>query len=199
MTEITSNLYLGSYDDVNETTIKKYGITCVMNMTIEVEDVSFPGVENVCYQLYDTKEANIKQYFHACADKIDEVHKTKGRILVHCVRGISRSATICLAYFLKHTEMTLREASYFLTGKNPKVRPNPGFFRQLIRFEEELRGCATVKIILFPMGSVPDVYREVNSLKNMVGDHQYLCEKDGRQLNQDYTISILIGRIVLTV
>ena len=52
--------------------------------------------------------------------------------------GISRSATIVLAYLMKYHHSTLREAFFYLAEKRPQVWPNEGFLVQLMRYEGEL-------------------------------------------------------------
>jgi len=59
-----------------------------------------------------------------------------GAVLVHCVAGVSRSASICLAYLLKYRTRSLRAAYHLMCEKRPLVRPNIGFWRQLIRYEQ---------------------------------------------------------------
>ncbi|KAH9977516.1 protein-tyrosine phosphatase-like protein, partial [Russula compacta] len=53
------------------------------------------------------------------------------RVLVHCVMGISRSATVMIAYLIATTKMTPREALAAVRSKRAIVRPNPGFMSQL--------------------------------------------------------------------
>jgi len=48
----------------------------------------------------DHPGAQIKMLFEASFDFIDEGVKT-GKVLVHCVRGVSRSSTICAAYIMR--------------------------------------------------------------------------------------------------
>lgn len=53
---------------------------------------------------------------------------------------VLRSATLCIAYLVKHEGMTLREAYRFVKQARPIIRPNHGFWLQLIAYEEKLRG-----------------------------------------------------------
>ncbi|KAI0272299.1 protein-tyrosine phosphatase-like protein [Gloeopeniophorella convolvens] len=53
------------------------------------------------------------------------------RVLVHCYMGISRSATVVIAYLIATSGMAPREALAAVRGKRSIVRPNPGFMSQL--------------------------------------------------------------------
>ncbi|KAH9983943.1 protein-tyrosine phosphatase-like protein, partial [Russula vinacea] len=53
------------------------------------------------------------------------------RVLVHCLMGISRSATIVCAYLIATSRMTADEALNAVREKRPIVCPNLGFRRQL--------------------------------------------------------------------
>ncbi|CAF4410453.1 unnamed protein product, partial [Adineta steineri] len=65
--------------------------------------------------------------------------------LVHCAAGISRSATIVLAYLMKYHHNTLKDAYTFLHDKRPQISPNKGFLLQLIRYENELIQSREIK------------------------------------------------------
>ena len=97
--------------------------------------------------------------FHQVADKIHEVSKRGGHVLVHCVAGVSRSSSLCIAYLIKYKRMTLRQAYYHVKQRRPIIRPNVGFFRQLIDYEKKILGKASVKFVSSPMGPLPDVYQ----------------------------------------
>lgn len=58
----------------------------------------------------DSPFANLGQYFDRAADKIEEVRRYGGNVLVHCVAGVSRSASLCIAYLMKYKRMSLRKA-----------------------------------------------------------------------------------------
>jgi protein-tyrosine phosphatase len=99
-------------------------------------------------------------YFDRCADKIQQVHKSGGKILVHCVAGISRSPCVCIAYLMKYQRMRLDQAYYHIKNRRRVIHPNVGFWRQLIEFERRLFGRNTVKMIPTGTGPIPDIYKK---------------------------------------
>lgn len=89
-----------------------------------------------------------------------QVASAGGKILVHCVAGISRSASLCIAYLMKHHEMTLLNAYNHIKERRPSIKPNCGFFRQLIDYESKLFNCNSVRVVYneFLNLEIPDVY-----------------------------------------
>jgi protein-tyrosine phosphatase len=55
----------------------------------------------------------------------------KGIILVHCVGGMSRSASMVLAYMIKHHNVSLAEAYRSAKKQRVIVSPNIGFMVSL--------------------------------------------------------------------
>ena len=53
--------------------------------------------------------------------------------------GISRSATIVIAYLMNRFGMTLSQAYNYVKIKRPEIGPNRHFMRTLIQYEQELR------------------------------------------------------------
>ncbi len=62
------------------------------------------------------------------------------------ISGVSRSATIVLAYLMKYHHNTLKEAYFYLVEKRPQIRPNDGFLVQLIRYENDLIQSREIKL-----------------------------------------------------
>mmetsp|Transcript_24338 Transcript_24338/g.28021 ORF Transcript_24338/g.28021 Transcript_24338/m.28021 type:complete len:367 (-) Transcript_24338:254-1354(-) len=62
-----------------------------------------------------------------------------GSVLVHCQRGISRSATCVLFYLMRKAGMTLEEALKVCQRRRPQICPNPAFMEQLSRYETQCR------------------------------------------------------------
>ena len=67
------------------------------------------------------------------------IHKmiAKGRlVVVYCMEGVSRSATVCAVLIMALTGCTPDEAVEFLRANRPKVNPNRGFMAQLEFYKE---------------------------------------------------------------
>lgn len=90
----------------------------------------------------------------------DSVRDSSGRVLVHCQAGISRSATICLAYLMKRKRVRLDEAFEFVRRRRSIISPNFSFMGQLLQFESQLlatscaaEAAATASPLLGPKSS----------------------------------------------
>ncbi|XP_030916674.1 dual specificity protein phosphatase 10 isoform X2 [Geospiza fortis] len=77
----------------------------------------------------------------------EEAHQCGKGLLIHCQAGVSRSATIVIAYLMKHTRMTMTDAYKFVKGKRPIISPNLNFMGQLLEFEEDLNNGVTPRIL----------------------------------------------------
>lgn len=164
--QINDHLFLSSAGAIKQDRIRTLGITHIVNCTMEIPNLRLPSLECIQIHVEDTPSARLGMYFDRCADKIHHVHKSGGKTLVHCVAGVSRSASLCIAYLMKYQRMTLDQAYYHVKKRRPVIRPNVGFWRQLIEYERRLFGRNTVKMIPSGIGPIPDVYKE--ETKNMV-------------------------------
>lgn len=64
----------------------------------------------------------------------------KNKVLVHCVMGISRSATVVCAYLIAEQGMKGSAAIDFVRGKRRIICPNMGFQRQLDEYAVKIHG-----------------------------------------------------------
>jgi predicted protein tyrosine phosphatase len=136
--ELTPGLYLTSVYGATREAVQKKGITLFVNAAQELPKQEFPGVESIKLMLDDVPYATIYVHFDRIADKIHEHISRGGRALVHCMLGVSRSTSLCLAYMMKYKGMSLKSAFDYVSARRPCVRPNPGFWRQLVEYEKRL-------------------------------------------------------------
>lgn len=61
----------------------------------------------------------------------DKAPMPKGRVLIHCQMGISRSSTIVIAYLMRTFKITALEAYLLVKKRRDIVTPNEGFFKQV--------------------------------------------------------------------
>ncbi len=59
-------------------------------------------------------------------------------VLVHCGAGVSRSATLVVAYLMRRFTWPAERARAHCLARRSLVNPNQGFWRQLCAFEAEL-------------------------------------------------------------
>ncbi|OXG71453.1 hypothetical protein C349_07178 [Cryptococcus neoformans var. grubii Br795] len=71
---------------------------------------------------------------------IEEARARGGRILVHCRVGVSRSASIVIAYMMQYEHMRLMDAYMVCRARrlNVLIQPNLRFFHELFGWEVEL-------------------------------------------------------------
>ncbi|VDM95155.1 unnamed protein product [Onchocerca ochengi] len=165
ISEVLPGLYISGICALKATTIQDYGITMIVNATSEVPNSASLGtLPRIKLWLEDTQDSWALSYMDFVCNKILKVITRGGKVLIHSVQGVSRCATICLAYLTKYKFKTLHDAYMYLASIRPKVEPNIGFWRQLISFEQDVKqSMSSVKIVRDqnnPSILVPDVYRK---------------------------------------
>ncbi|EQC31134.1 hypothetical protein SDRG_11318 [Saprolegnia diclina VS20] len=77
----------------------------------------------------------IEMYFDDACAFIHKAVENRMACMVHCSHGMSRSATIVLAYLVKCRNMRLLEALQYLRSLRRVVSPNIGFMQRLLDLE----------------------------------------------------------------
>jgi len=86
-----------------------------------------------CYKIPvmdDTAVDLLPHLEEACAN-IDKAMRSGKTVLVHCQQGVSRSASIVIAYLIHNRAMTYEQALELVKRKRACVKPNAGFVRTL--------------------------------------------------------------------
>ncbi|KAG0252083.1 tyrosine/serine/threonine protein phosphatase pps1, partial [Mortierella polycephala] len=109
--------------------------------------------------MYDNGVDSLWGHIENCVEFVDEARKTNSRVLIHCRVGVSRSATIVIAYLMAHYNLSLVDAYLMVRARRLSViiQPNLLFMYELLQWEQRLRGRFD------PMGW-PGVAKEVHGL-----------------------------------
>ncbi|TNV75299.1 hypothetical protein FGO68_gene11216 [Halteria grandinella] len=140
--QINDDIFLGGYEaGENEVLLRDVmgvgGVLCIYN---QYKEPAFPSLYRYkCVRLVDDTASNLKEYFRDCIDFINDViTKQKKPVLVHCAAGVSRSATIVIAFIMDTYKISLDDAYQYVLKRRPCIDPNDGFMEQLREFEKEL-------------------------------------------------------------
>ncbi|KAL2610871.1 hypothetical protein R1flu_022563 [Riccia fluitans] len=85
--------------------------------------------------LRDMESENLLDHLEASMDFIEKGRKN-GRVLVHCLAGVSRSAAVILAYLMRTERLSVEDALTSLRESSASACPNAGFMDQLQMFED---------------------------------------------------------------
>ncbi|GBC01919.1 hypothetical protein RclHR1_04390004 [Rhizophagus clarus] len=96
----------------------------------------------------DVPGENIEKFFNASVSNrfLYEANRERGRVLVYCWAGVSRSASLILAYLMNQYEYTYNNAFNYLKRRRSIIEPNWGFCLQLSRYELDLTRALGVPI-----------------------------------------------------
>jgi protein-tyrosine phosphatase len=132
---IIDNIYLGSQKsgvDVNQ--LFELNIKYVLILGKGMEG-KFNQIIYKIIEIDDSLEQSLSNYIREALDFISESQKNNSKILVHCVSGISRSASIVIAYMMDKYKMNYDEAFTYVKTKRPTIRPNTNFIEQLNKLQ----------------------------------------------------------------
>ncbi|XP_013392323.1 probable rhodanese domain-containing dual specificity protein phosphatase [Lingula anatina] len=124
----------------NEKIISDLGITHVINVGLEHPSPFKVRMQYFEVRVTDDPGSNIINIFPKATDFMRQAKQSKGKVLVHCNLGVSRSSAVILAYLITEFHWTLMDAYKVLKNTRNVVRPNLGFLKQLSEYEERIFG-----------------------------------------------------------
>lgn len=140
--EIIPRLYLADmYTATDPLTLQRLGISHVVSV-ISKPWYTYPThVQNMCLPIQDRVSANLGGYLDAAVDWIKHALEASedARVMVHCMWGMSRSASVVIAYLMVTRGMSLPRSLRLVKAKRCIVRPNRGFMHQLVMYEKKLK------------------------------------------------------------
>ncbi|NXK61881.1 DUS4 phosphatase, partial [Sylvietta virens] len=153
--EILPFLYLGSaYHAARRDMLDALGITALLNVSSDCPNHFEGHYQYKCIPVEDNHKADISSWFMEAIEYIDSVKECCGRVLVHCQAGISRSATICLAYLMMKKRVKLEEAFEFVKQRRSIISPNFSFMGQLLQFESQVLATSYAVEAVSPSGTL---------------------------------------------
>ena len=90
-------------------------------------------------QVHDSDDQDLYQYFEDSYEFIMSAFKQRSNILVHCAAGVSRSATIVIAFLMRHRSLSVEDSCRIVKEARPCICPNVGFLTQLVKFERDMK------------------------------------------------------------
>ncbi|RWS30419.1 dual specificity protein phosphatase 14-like protein [Leptotrombidium deliense] len=180
MSQIKDELFLTGMGGISREKFANKNISCIINVTFEAPCVRLNGVETIRIPVDDTPNDTLIDHFDRIAQKIFEVGKKGQKTVVHCVAGMSRSATIVIAYLMKHYKMSLVDAFNLTLKKRSCIKPNTRFMKELMIYELRIHKYYSTRMIYTTQSGIqieiPDfwlnyhpklVRMEVDRVKNL--------------------------------
>jgi protein tyrosine phosphatase len=131
VSQIADRLWLG--DETSPRAINQLGITHVVRALSP--DYPRPLLPVMAFEIAmfdDPSSAEaMRRTLPAALAFIDRAIADGGRVLVHCQAGISRSATIVVAWVMRRHGIPVHAALAHVRALRPVVCPNPGFMEVL--------------------------------------------------------------------
>ncbi|KAF9204287.1 Dual specificity protein phosphatase 10 [Haplosporangium sp. Z 27] len=213
---ILPHLYLGAEHNAQDVNLlSRLGITSVLNVAIEIAKASkqqYQSESNNNNSLTSTgddrivktmqgetihyknlswshHQGNLQSEFPGAFAFIEEAKNKGGKVLVHCQLGVSRSASLVIAYVMKSLQMNLTDAYDFVKSRSSVISPNMSLMYQLSEFGKSLN-----KPITTAASSASTISRNTNnsvwasSREDDEDDYPYPREMDTDNIESERTI-----------
>uniref|UniRef100_A0A672S1Q8 Protein-tyrosine-phosphatase n=2 Tax=Sinocyclocheilus grahami TaxID=75366 RepID=A0A672S1Q8_SINGR len=154
ISQITPSLYLSGVEAVNQSVLEHRGITLLVNACAEYPCLEYQGVRCVWVPVEDRPHAPLEQHFDSVAEQIQQNHT--GSTLVFCSAGRSRSPSLIMAYLMRFEGLSLLQAHQRVLAARPFIRPNAGFWRQLLQYERKLTHSNSIRMVATSQGVLPE-------------------------------------------
>ena len=139
-TPITDFLFVGGKSiAADRQLLLSIGITHVVNLVGDLCDNYFPA--DFVYQrwfLLDHAGEDIICILYPVMELIDHCRTSRGKVLIHCQQGVSRSCVLCIAYIMYSMQMDYDQAFQYVRQRRGICRPNVGFMAQLLAWHKRL-------------------------------------------------------------
>lgn len=140
VTQVRPGLYLGGADIAgNKAALEALEITHILNCARPDCDNYWTGrFVYLDLWLKDKASEPIDALFYSCYHFLTAALCSGGHVLIHCLRGVSRSVTILLSFLILQERCPYPSALVALQALRPCVCPNLGYQRRLQAWSDRL-------------------------------------------------------------
>lgn len=137
---VPKQIYISSYKVASDLSVlERNEITHILNLAADNCDDRFPDkFTYATYYVKDTSSEDISMLFYTTLEWMQATIHSGGRVLVHCREGVSRSATMVIAYLMWANNLPFKEAQEVIRKVRPICNPNPGFTYHLLELGKRL-------------------------------------------------------------
>lgn len=135
---LEGQLYLcGQYSAYNKKVVQDLDIQAILvcGNGLKLAFIEDPELHSVIHYHHlpidDSNEQAIIPYLPHMMDFISANLQANRKVLVHCAAGVSRSASMVIAYVMMSQKITYDEASLFVKARRKCIHPNSRFASEL--------------------------------------------------------------------
>ena len=137
--QVLPGLYIGSYEAAGDLeTLRSNEITHILTVASNLPAHFEDSFQYKIVEALDTDSEDLSESFASSFEFIESSINPGGRVLVHCMHGISRSSTIVLSYLMQKLKLKYSEALSLLQTCHPQADPSYTFVYQLMKLESVL-------------------------------------------------------------
>lgn len=145
--EVLPGLLVGSWETATNPEIRRaHGITHVLSLAEEGAPCFESSVAHHFCPLSDYGLSELEKSIDQPIAFIDSGLTSGGTVLAHCLLGVNRSPTVCMAYLVRAKGWTLRASFEHLCRVRVFVAPHSRYVKQLRAIEASVRGETTLSV-----------------------------------------------------
>ncbi|KAF8555573.1 phosphatases II [Imleria badia] len=178
---IDDKLYIGNLSAaLSQDVRKKLGITHLLSVC--TEHTFDPQPNAMVISVQDSEYEDLLIHLPGACHFIETALSSGGKVLVHCVMGISRSATVISAYLMVSQRLSVSAAIQYIRKRRPEIHPNYGFVKQLHAFSQcrHRPSCTNSEYIAWKRRQKREVTKYLNLLTDcipVIPDQLYLTSE----------------------
>ncbi|EFJ43763.1 MAP kinase phosphatase 3 [Volvox carteri f. nagariensis] len=134
---IVPGLLISSFQfETIELQLREQGVTHIVQVGIELGPSHTGKFEYLHVPIQDVEGVDLIAQLPPVFQFMDSALAKGGVVLVHCMMGISRSASTCIAFLMWKQRLPFVRAAEQVYAARPFISPNPGFVLQLRLWEQ---------------------------------------------------------------